>query len=335
MPLAPSALDRAQACLTGLAIGDALGMPAQTLPREAIRAHYGRITGFVAPFPGHPVSHGLGPAQVTDDTEQTVLLARRLIADPAGFDDRAWAQDLLDWEAGVKAKGLSDLLGPSSRRAIEALLAGAAPEQTGRRGTTNGAAMRIAPIGIMTPPDPDQLVARVARTCRVTHNTGEAIAAASAVAMIVSCGIAGQPLDQALAQALIACRAGQPCGEQVGETGMEGRIRHALDLAAQGNEDALLAGTGTSVASHESVPAAIGILALTKGDVWQGLLIAANAGDDTDTIGAMVGAMAGALGGALPPTAVAQVAAANEMDLDGLAAKLLALRGQATEGAAS
>lgn len=105
----------------GLAIGYALGMLAQTLPHDTIRARSGRIAGFPAPFSGHPVSHGLGAAQITNDTEQTLLLARLLIADPHGFDDRAWALDLLDCDAGLRTKSLSDLLGPSSRAAITAL----------------------------------------------------------------------------------------------------------------------------------------------------------------------------------------------------------------------
>lgn len=108
--------NRAYATLLGLAIGDALGMPSQTLTRTTIRDRYGQITDFVAPFPGHPVSHGLTAAQVTDDTEQTLLLADRLIADPNGFDDAGWAHDLLAWEARIRAKGLSDLLALPVRR---------------------------------------------------------------------------------------------------------------------------------------------------------------------------------------------------------------------------
>ena len=320
---------RARATLLGLAMGDALGMPAQTLTRAEIRARYGRITGFVAPFAGHPVSHGLRAAQVTDDTEQTLLLARRLIADPVGFDDAGWARDLLDWEAGIRAKGLQDLLGPSSRAAIEALLAGASPEVTGARGTTNGAAMRIAPIGIMPPPETAALVARVARTCRVTHNTGEAIAAAAAVAMTVSCGLAGADLDAALDPALAACRAGQAQGNAVGEPDMAGRIALALRLAEGGDEAALIAGIGSSVASRDSVPMAFGLLRLARGDLWQALERAANVGDDTDTIGAMAGAMAGALGGSVPEAAAAELHAANDLDLDGVARGLLALRAAA------
>ncbi|WP_163847153.1 ADP-ribosylglycohydrolase family protein [Pseudooceanicola aestuarii] len=317
-------LSRARGCLLGLAAGDALGMPAQTLPRDAIARHYGRITAFVAPFDGHPVSHGLAAAQITDDTEQTLLLAERLLRDPEGFDAKGWAQDLLDWEAEIRAKGLADLLGPSSKAAIAALLDGVPPEQTGENGTTNGAAMRIVPVGLSVAPEVAPLVARVGQTCRVTHNTGEAIASASAVAMMVSCGVAGMDFDTALPRVLEAARAGQQVGHPRGEPDMAGRIALAIELAQQG-EDALIAGIGTSVASRESVACAFGLLSMGL-PLWDTLRMAANIGDDTDTIGAITGAMGGALGLALPDDVVTQLRAANAQDLDGLAAPLLALR---------
>lgn len=320
-----SALDRSRGALYGLAIGDALGMPSQTLPRAVIRHRYGQITDFVAPFDGHPVSHGLAAGQVTDDTEQSLLLARRLIADPVGFDDLGWARDLMAWEAGIRDRGLRDLLGPSSKAALDALLAGASPEVTGLRGTTNGAAMRIAPVGIATPPDPARIVHRVAMTCRVTHNTGEAIAAAAAVAMMVSAGIAGLAFDQALSLALDAADLGQHHGNPVGERDMAGRLRTAL---AAPDLEQLIALTGSSVQSRESVPTAFGLLCLTGGDPWAAMVLAANIGDDTDTIGAMVGAMAGACRGAsgLPPQAIARIDAANHLDIPRIAENLLALR---------
>ena len=129
MPVAPFR-DRAIGALCGVAVGDALGMPAQTLPRDAIVARYGRITDFVLPFQDHPVSHGLRAAEVTDDTEQTLLLAARLIADRGEVDPSAWAGALLAWEAGIRRRGLRDLLGPSSKAALEALLAGVPASQT-------------------------------------------------------------------------------------------------------------------------------------------------------------------------------------------------------------
>lgn len=307
-------------------MGDALGMPSQTLSREEIRARYGRIEGFVAPFPGHPVSHGLQAAQITDDTEQTLLLARRLIADPDGFDDAGWARDLLAWQADVEERGLADLLGPSSSAAIAALLAGTPPDRTGHRGTTNGAAMRIAPVGIITPPEAETLTDRVARASRLTHNTGEAIAGASAVAMVVSIGVSGADFDGAVDPALAAARHGQRLGHAVGEPDMAARIALALRLAEREDADALIARIGTSVASRESVPMAFALLRRASDDLWEALLEAANIGGDTDSIAAIAGAMGGATGGRLPPGAVARVVAANALDLAPVAGALVAIR---------
>lgn len=319
-------LDRALGALYGLALGDAMGMPAQTLDRAQIRAAYGRIETLVAPLPGHPVAQGLRAGQVTDDTEQSLLLARRLLADPDGFDPLGWASDLLEWEADIRRRGLADLLGPSTRTALDALLSGADPAETGRCGTTNGAAMRIAPVGIATPPGP-RLLDRVEACCRVTHNTGEAIAGAAAVASVVSLGMAGRSFEESLPEAFAAAQAGNRRGAPAGEPDMAGRIAQALELAEQG-EEALAGGIGTSVASRESVAAAFGVVRLARGDPWAAVVIAANIGDDTDTIGAIAGAMAGATAGvdALPAAPLAQLRAANSFDLAPLGAALLALR---------
>lgn len=317
-----TALDRATAALAGVALGDAMGMPTQTLSRAEIVAAYGRVTDFIAPFPDHPVSHGLAAGMVTDDTEQTLLLAELLLQ---GFTDEAWARALLDWEANIQARGLRDLLGPSSKRALTALLAGTPASETGLSGTTNGAAMRIAPVAIATPAgDLSVLVTAVARTCRVTHNTAEAISAASAVAAVISLGIEGASFADALPDALRAARLGAVKGAATGRADMAERISTAL---AQ-TDEATLAGLGTSVASHHAIPAAFGVVQLAKGDPWKAALIAANIGDDTDTIGAIACSMAGACAGlgAFPSDQLATVLAINRLDLAPLAARLLNLR---------
>ncbi len=329
--------DRALGALAGVAVGDALGMPGQTLPRARIAALYGRIAGFVAPAPGHPVSRGLAAAQVTDDTEQTLLLARRLAADAPGFDEAAWADDLTRWEEGVRARGLADLLGPSTRAALAAFRAGTPPDLCGRAGTTNGAAMRITPVGIALPPEPlGRLVARVERVSRLTHNTAEAIAAAAAVAGAVSAGVGGADFEAALPVALAAAGEGAGRGAATGLRDIAGRIALALDAAAAG-EAALARRVGTSVAAHESVPCAFGVVRLAGGDPWAAGLIAANLGDDTDTIGAIACAVAGACAGlsAFPGAAVAQVLEANALDLPAAVAPLLGLRAAAATGTAT
>jgi ADP-ribosylglycohydrolase len=319
--------DRAMGALIGVALGDAMGMPSQTLSRDAIWAAYGRITNFVAPIPDHPVSHGLKAAMITDDTEQTILLAQRLIGDGGAFEETAWGNDLLGWEKGVQARGLRDLLGPSTKAALEALMVGALPWETGLNGTTNGAAMRIAPVGIATPPDLTRLVDRVEAASRLTHATGEALAAAAAVAMVISQGVAGASFEDALPLALTAARAGNLKGSAAGERDIAGRIELALKIAPEG-EEALATRIGTSVQSRQSVAAAFGVVRIARGDPWQAALIAANIGDDTDTIGAIACAMAGACAGvaAFPKDRVQRLIAANALAFDPLVEGLLALR---------
>ncbi len=143
--------DRARGALYGLAIGDALGMPTQLLSRPQITARWGPLlTGFEPAPPGHPVAAGMPAGAVTDDTEQAVLLGRLLARGPV--DPRELADALVAWEADMKARGSLDLLGPSTRRAIGAVLAGTPPEEAGASGDTNGAAMRIAPVGLRSRP---------------------------------------------------------------------------------------------------------------------------------------------------------------------------------------
>lgn len=322
-------MDHAMGAMAGVAVGDALGMPSQTMTRAEIAAAYGRITDLVAPVSNHPVSHGLRAAMVTDDTEQTLLLADLLIRSPGHFDDHAWAHALIGWEADVRKRGLRDLLGPSSKRALDALLAGMPASKTGCKGTTNGASMRIAPVAVATPShDAVALVGHVADACRVTHNTREAIGAAAAVAMVISRGIDGADFDTSIAAALDAARRGAALGAAVGEADMAGRIEAALAVAEGGSEDDLAREIGTSVASRDSVATAFGIVHLARGDPWEAAVIAANIGDDTDTIGAIACAMAGACRGlgAFPEGKVARVVEANGLDLARIAEGLLGIR---------
>jgi len=74
---------RALGALCGLAIGDALGMPTQSLPRAEVVARYGPLVSGFRPGPaGHPLAAGLPAGTVTDDTEQAVLLAGLLRSRP-------------------------------------------------------------------------------------------------------------------------------------------------------------------------------------------------------------------------------------------------------------
>ena len=328
---APGEEDRARGALYGLAIGDALGMPAQLLSRDQITERWGPLlTGFEPAPPGHPIAAGMAAGAVTDDTEQAVLLARLLLKGP--IEPRGLADALVAWERDMAGRGSLDLLGPSTRRAVDAVLAGVPPEDAGAAGDTNGAAMRVAPVGVATPPDDlEALVDEVQRASRVTHNTSLALAGAAAVAAAVSAGVAGASVPAAIDAGVAAARLGARRGRWVAGADVAARIQWAAGLVKDSEPaaaaDVIYTLVGTSLAAQESVPAAFAVLSAVPDDPWRACLLAASLGGDCDTIAAMAGAIAGACHGlaAFPPHAVATVDA-HGFALTALADSLWALR---------
>ncbi|WP_408647115.1 ADP-ribosylglycohydrolase family protein [Tessaracoccus coleopterorum] len=77
-----------------------------------------------------------------------MILAQLIVEGQGRVDLDSFARALSDWHTRMEARGSLDLLGPSTLRAIEAFRAGTPAEETGRWGDTNGAAMRVAPLGI-------------------------------------------------------------------------------------------------------------------------------------------------------------------------------------------
>jgi ADP-ribosylglycohydrolase len=331
---------RATGALYGLAIGDALGMPTQSLPRALIVERYGEVIDEFRPAPpDQPLAAGMVAGTITDDTEQAVLLGRLVVASGGKVDGRELARKLIEWEEGMRARGSLDLLGPSTKRAIDELLQGKDIDETGRFGTTNGAAMRITPVGIATPStDLDLLLERVVAASSATHNTGLALSAAAAVAAAVSAGIDGATVPEATGLAIVAATRASKSGHWVAGADVATRIEWATSLIdtapgttppRPGAVSALLYDlVGTSLASQESVPAAFAVLAAYPDDPWLAVRLAASTGGDTDTIAAIAGAIAGACHGAdaFPADARTTVAEVNNLDLDELADQLLKVR---------
>ena len=72
--------NRALGAFYGLALGDALGMPTQSLNREQVRARFGAITALVDAHADQPIAPNMPAGSVTDDTEQAILRAARNLA---------------------------------------------------------------------------------------------------------------------------------------------------------------------------------------------------------------------------------------------------------------
>jgi ADP-ribosylglycohydrolase len=334
-------LTRARGALYGLAIGDALGMPTQMLSRAEIVRRWGPLLpGFEPAPPGHPIAGGMPAGAITDDTEQAILLARLLVKGRGTIDPHELAAALTEWERAMAERGSLDLLGPSTKRAVAAILAGVPPEEAGATGTTNGAAMRIAPVGIavsvaLHDSTPNlrlsTLVDRTVMASCVTHNTGVALAGAAAVAAAVSAGVSGATIAEATALGIQAASSAARRGHWVAGADVAARIEWATSLVASHAQaeaaELIYTLVGTSLATQESVPAAFAVLAAVPADPWRACRMAASLGGDSDTIAAMTGAIAGACHGAgsFPPAAIAAIDAQG-LGLAALAGDLLALR---------
>ncbi|WP_020499714.1 ADP-ribosylglycohydrolase family protein [Sciscionella marina] len=329
--------ERALGAFYGLALGDALGMPTQSLSRQRIAELYGTVDTLLPARPEQPIAPGLPAGSITDDTEQAVLLARLLIDGGGQIDPTVFAKALLDWESEMIRRGSADLLGPSTKRALEELNAGVGPEETGRFGTTNGAAMRITPVAIATPPRLAPMLDAVVATSRVTHNTNIGIAAAAAVATAVSSSIEGTEPKAALDSAELAATHGAGLGVWRAGADIAARL-HWVRKLVRGMGTAELVETiaelvGTSVAAQESVIAAFALAEARGEEPQQALCLAAQLGGDTDTIAAICGAILGARHGVagLPRELVETVREVNDLELEPLVTGLLKVREEADE----
>ena len=101
-----TALDRALGALYGLAVGDALGMPTQALPRATVARLFGTLDGFRAGPAENELSRGLPAGHTTDDTDQALIVARCLVEGGGRVDpDAARASGCSTGSSGWRRPG--------------------------------------------------------------------------------------------------------------------------------------------------------------------------------------------------------------------------------------
>lgn len=327
--------------LMGAALGDALGAATeQHQIDEIIEAHGGLLRELIPP-PVDTFSHSDVAGLVTDDCSQMFTLAQAIIDADGDLDANSWLQALLRWS---QTSPMRHQMGPTTRPLLEALARGESGDHIGvvgsstrkltSMGATNGAAMRVAPAGLVHPGDVEAAVELAWVTCQPTHDTQIAAAAAGAIAAGVATALVPDAdVFRVVSGALEGARLGQALGKREGRFVAGPNVHRRMEMAvnealrADSFEDALRrieATVGNSVMAAESVPAAVGIFVAAGGDTLACAVGGANIGNDTDTIAAMAGAMGGALQGydALPADKMATIREANDEDISALAAGL-------------
>ena len=274
--------DRFRGALLGLAVGEALGAPADFLTAEQIEERFGVIMEMLG---GGCNEVQLGEA--TDATDMMLCLAESL-ADTTGFHPEDIMDRYLAWfESGPRDVSLTvrtvllsfrsgthwDL---ASRRAFEIL---------GSPTASNGSLMRCAPLALLFCGDAEARHAASRRESTLTHFESLAGWACVAFNDLLDAAIAGELREELPS------------------------IAHTID-----EEDRRVSATLREAleAEPEEVQSSAFVLDTLGTAVWavlrtdsyeEAVCLAVNLGNDADTVGAVTGALAGAAYGetGIPP----------------------------------
>lgn len=314
---------RIKGVLIGCAYGDAMGMPTENMPREWIIKQYPQgIKEFLPSLETGVIGRALHAGEITDDTINTLILLQSLVNNQGIPKAEVYINELRKWM--IEHPLLNEVIvGRSTKRAIDAIAKGEDLSKTGLWGTTNGASMKIAPIGIISNYKMlDELIDNVIEICYPTHNTLIAIQGACIIAALISYAIQNGTLDGTWELAYQIINAVSIKGLRPSGPKLENRIKAVQhDLETKSEEDmlTLLADFyGTGVETIETIPAVLAILHLGKGHPVEVGQIAAALGGDTDTIGAIACAIAGALNPEFPEAIITQLETVNQIDFDTL-----------------
>lgn len=290
---------RIRGAFIGAAYGDAFGMPSEMWTPEKIREKYGYIDHFLPGNEENEISKGFLAGEVTDDTINMVFVTEMLAETNGEVRPEVFIRKLRKW--AQEQKKSKTVIGPSTAAAFALLDQGVPMEVAGKKGVTNGGAMKILPLGLLYgEKEAEKLAEEVQKLCMPTHNTSCAISAACAVAAAAGKALQGEEsLEKILAYGAEGAKAGESRGYKVCSPSVARRIRLAAKIAGQEKKPAeilkdLYEIIGTGLASAESIPAALGILALGRGNPVLCARYGANIGGDTDTIGAMACGICGA-----------------------------------------
>ena len=293
--------DRAHATLCALALGDSMGMPTEFQPPEEIREFYGWVDTLRAPDPRHYHYADMVRAQYTDDTELSLEVLDAIVR-CGGMTLETAVNALETWVEKYDVFNKS-YLGPTSKKALESIFAGRDPVEVGCEGITNGAAMRVTPIGILNAGNPEQAARDAATLCLPTHGSNRAMAGAGAVAAAVAEALSEHStmesvLDAARRGAVIA----EQMGHHVGESRLLTRLDEMLALSDNTADDAaflaeVFGKIEYSMDCEDTTAVVLTVFRRCGGDPMCAARMGANLGGDTDTIGALAAAISGAYSG--------------------------------------
>ena len=268
-------ISKFKGCIIGLAVGDALGASFEGIWRNELKIENFHFDG-----------------RWTDDTHMTIGVAESLIANK-GFNGEHMAWTFIkNWEK-EPWRGY----GPGPPRVFRMIRSGiawneAAKQLYGGMGSFgNGAAMRVAPVGLFYYDDAWKLREIAYKSAEITHThvLGKEGAALQAYAVALAVKAESEsfnPMD--FLEKLI---------EFTQVDAYKEKLEKAKALIKNDDKREVIRSLGNTVEALNSVPTAIYCFAKHHESYAKAVLYAISLGGDTDTIGAMTGAIAGAYHG--------------------------------------
>jgi ADP-ribosyl-[dinitrogen reductase] hydrolase len=268
--------DRALGTMLGLACGDALGAAVEFAPRGSFLP----VTGMRGGGP-----HGIPPGFWTDDTSMALALAHSL-ATCGGFDAQHQMEAYCAWwkEGQFSSTGDCFDIGIQTRSALERFLRTGNPlaGSTAAAHAGNGSLMRLAPVVIFYVRSAADTVMYAAESSRTTHGTAACVDACRAFALLLHHALHGadkatvlasaDPLLPLLADDIALILRGSYREKPQPRISSSGYVVHTLEAALW--------------CFHHT------------DSLEEAVLLAANLGEDADTVAAVTGQLAGAFYGA-------------------------------------
>nr|WP_246299731.1 ADP-ribosylglycohydrolase family protein [Nocardioides panaciterrulae] len=320
-------LDKALGTLVGSAVGDALGGATEGWTTEQIRQRYdGWVTGIVPPYnadwrDARPIApYHKGDGHITDDTLMTHALVDVYAQRRDHLDAYAIAADLVPlligerrWIPELESEALLlQRIFLAEKWLVARLHYGHVdPREAGVGNIVNcGAAMYIAPVGVVNAADPAGAYAEAIEIASAHQSSfgreAAGVLAAAVAAAFTPGATARSVVDEALALAQDGTRAAIEAVASAAVTVSDWReaipvLRAAIEpfdtVGPRYREPEMDARRPSRTKAIEELPVALGMVLVADGDYEAAVLGGVNYGRDADSIASMAGAICGALGG--------------------------------------
>ena len=269
---------RFHGCLTGLAVGDALGTTVEFRSPGSFEPLSDMVGG--GPF-------GLQPGEWTDDTSMALCLAASLVC-RAEFDaDDQMKRYVRWWQEGyMSSTGSCFDIGITISEALGSYMRTGNPMSgsTDRFSAGNGSLMRLAPVPMFFAADPARAISMCAESSRTTHGARTCVDACRYFGGMIVGALHGERKDILLSE--VYC----PLPRLLEESPLCAEIAEIAAGSFKYRQPPEIVGSGYVVRSLEAA-----LWAFYHSTTFEeGCLMAANLGDDADTTAAIYGQIAGA-----------------------------------------